>query len=247
MKGVKALITAAGLGTRFGALTRRTNKALLKVEGKPLILHIVEKLWAQGVRDIVVVTGYQSEQVRRALPSPRGGRVRTVFNPFYPVSGILGSFWAARPALDGRPFLFTTSDHFFHPSVLAACLGGKGEVRIVVQKKRAYTKEDAKVIMSGRKVVRISKAVPAGEADGEFGGMTFFSPRASALFYRELEARLGQGALKGYMMEILEILARRHGLGIRPAPCGESARIEVDSVHDLVAARRLAQGFKKRT
>jgi len=49
---VKALITAAGVGKRLGALTTSKNKALLHVEKKALITHIVEKLRAKGIRSI---------------------------------------------------------------------------------------------------------------------------------------------------------------------------------------------------
>ncbi len=234
---VKALITAAGLGKRFGALTRRTNKALLRVKGKPLIHHIVSRLRGEGIRDVVVVVGYQGAALRHSL----GNGVRTVLNPFYRVSGILGSFWAARDELDGRAFVFTTSDHFFRRGVLRGILRAEGDVRIVVQKKPRYTKEDAKVIISGSRIVRIGKDIPLEEADGEFGGMTYFSPKASRLFFEETERMFEDGGLHGYMMEVLAALAARHGLPIRYSLCGEDSRIEVDSVHDLIAARRMAK------
>src|SRR3989338_3210538 len=97
---VKALITAAGMGRRFGALTRRTNKCLLKVEGKPLVCHILDKLRARRVTEVYLISGYGSRDVERVVD----GRASVVFNPFYRVSGILGSFWAARPHLDGKAF-----------------------------------------------------------------------------------------------------------------------------------------------
>src|SRR3990167_7880339 len=105
---IKALITAAGLGKRFGILTKRTNKCLLHVEGKPLIVHVVEKFKKAGVKDIYVTSGYQNAVVEKHLKSS----AKVIYNPFYQVSGILGSFWEARHAMAGKAFLFTTSDHF---------------------------------------------------------------------------------------------------------------------------------------
>jgi choline kinase len=239
---VKAFVTAAGMGKRFGALTRATNKCLMRVEGKPLIAHILDKLERAGVPETVVVTGYQNHAVERCL----GRRAKALFNPFYRVSGILASFWEARPSLAGKPFLFTTSDHFFHPSVLRDCLRGGADVRIVVQRKKRYTTEDAKVIIRGLNVVEMGKGIPVSHAHGEFGGMAFFSARASALFYRELRAHFEKGDLGGYMMDILNTLRQRHAISIRYSVCAEDMRIEVDSVHDLVEARRLARLFKRR-
>ena len=240
---VKAFITAAGMGKRFGALTQKTNKCLLKVDGRPLISHILDKLEAAGIRDTVVVTGYQSPLIDKCV----GQRAQTVFNPFYRVSGILASFWAARHSLEGRPFLFTTSDHFFHPAVLRDCLlAPSSDIRIVVQKKKRYTKEDAKVTIRGLNVLNIGKNIPVDEAQGEFGGMAYFSPRASSRFFKELQLHFEKGALGGYMMDLLTLIKQKYTMPIRYSVCSEDSRIEVDSVHDLVQARSLAKKFKRR-
>jgi choline kinase len=236
---VKAFITAAGMGKRFGFLTHRVNKSLMKVEGKPLVAHIVDKLQKSGIREIYVATGYQSHQLERCLANRAG----CVFNPFYKVAGILGSFWEARFHLEGNAFIFTTSDHFFHPSVLKGCLKGGADIRVVVQKKQRYTKEDAKVILRGSEVVDLGKDLPVDGADGEFGGMACFSAKASALFFKELRSHFDKGELGGYMMGILKAIRQKHNLPIRYSLCGENTRIEVDSVHDLIAARSMAKSF----
>ncbi len=59
---VKALITAAGMGKRLGALTRSQNKSLLRIGGKPLITHLLARLKSCGIQDIVVVTGYDDQR-----------------------------------------------------------------------------------------------------------------------------------------------------------------------------------------
>lgn len=237
---LRALVTAAGLGKRFGVLTQRTNKCLFQIDGKPVLSHLMDRFEGVGIRDVTVVTGHQHALLARVL----AGRAHVVFNPFYAVSGILGSFWAARRELEGRPFVFTTADHFFHPSVLAGCLSVRGDLVIAVQKKKAYTKEDAKVIIRRSCVSEIGKHLPVDQADGEFGGMAVFSPRASAWFYGALERHLIGGGLSGYMMEVLGSVSREKRVPILPSYCGEDARIEIDSVRDLMEARRLARCFK---
>lgn len=237
---VKGFITAAGVGKRFGALTRARNKCLLNVEGKPLVGHILDKMQKAGVREVVIATGFQNHQIEKLA----GHRARAVFNPFFRVSGILASFWEARHFLEGERFLFTTSDHFFHPSVLRGCLAGGADLRLVVQRKKIYTKEDAKVKIHASAVVALGKDLPVSDADGEFGGMAHFSPKASRLFFAELKSHFEKGDLGGYMMDILNVLRTKHKIPIRYSLCAEDARIEVDSVHDLVMARRIAKKFK---
>ena len=238
---VKTLITAAGLGKRLGFLTRNMNKGLLKVSGRPLILDILEKLNAEGLNDIFIVTGYQAEHLRKHIDS----EAKTLFNPFFRVSGILGSFWAARSFLEGENFLFTTTDHFFHPSVLKGCLchhsNHRCDVRIVIQKKRRYTREDAKVIIRGSGVLKLGKDLPLQRSDGEFGGMAYFSRSASRLFFRLLQIQLEKEGLEGYVMDILNRMKEQFHVPICFSTCGEGARIGIDSVYDLIEARKMAK------
>src|SRR5204863_7686191 len=60
----KAVLLAAGRGTRMRELTADLPKPMIKVRGKPILLHIVEGLQAAGVRDFLIIVGYQAETVR---------------------------------------------------------------------------------------------------------------------------------------------------------------------------------------
>jgi len=57
MKNLKGIILAGGTGSRLFPLTKVTNKHLLPIGKKPMILHPLEKLTEAGVKDIMIVTG----------------------------------------------------------------------------------------------------------------------------------------------------------------------------------------------
>jgi UDP-N-acetylglucosamine diphosphorylase / glucose-1-phosphate thymidylyltransferase / UDP-N-acetylgalactosamine diphosphorylase / glucosamine-1-phosphate N-acetyltransferase / galactosamine-1-phosphate N-acetyltransferase len=57
----KAVLLAAGRGTRMGELTRQLPKPLLPLHGRPMILHILDRLQAAGVTDVLLVTGFEAE------------------------------------------------------------------------------------------------------------------------------------------------------------------------------------------
>lgn len=63
---MKAVILAAGRGKRMGKLTARTPKPLLKVQGKTFLERLIGALPSQ-VDEVIVVIGYQGEQIRRFL------------------------------------------------------------------------------------------------------------------------------------------------------------------------------------
>ena len=59
---MRAIILAAGLGTRLRPMTDNTPKALIKVKGKPLVEYQIEFLKEKGIDEIIVVVGYLHEK-----------------------------------------------------------------------------------------------------------------------------------------------------------------------------------------
>ena len=53
----KAVIPAAGLGTRFLPATKATPKEMLPIVDKPTIQYIIEEALASGIEDILIITG----------------------------------------------------------------------------------------------------------------------------------------------------------------------------------------------
>src|ERR1700690_4638506 len=111
---MQAVLLAAGLGSRLGALTAQIPKALIPVGDTPLLAYAVRFAQAAGARDITVVGGYGYELVaaevaRRALP------VRLVENQAFR-DGNLVSLMTARPHLEGE-FLLMNIDHIYRPAI----------------------------------------------------------------------------------------------------------------------------------
>ncbi len=73
-RNVAAIILAAGRSTRMGG----PNKLLADLGGKPLVRTVTEQALASKVQSVIVVTGYQAEQVEKAL---HGLKVKFVHNP----------------------------------------------------------------------------------------------------------------------------------------------------------------------
>ena len=63
-RAVKAVILAAGEGKRFRPLTDIRPKPMLPVAGKPLLDHVVDRLAAAGIEEVVLVVGYQRERIQ---------------------------------------------------------------------------------------------------------------------------------------------------------------------------------------
>src|SRR6266480_2541135 len=60
----KAVVLAAGRGTRMRELTAEVPKPMIEVRGKPVLQHIVEGLQHTGIRECLLIVGYRADAVR---------------------------------------------------------------------------------------------------------------------------------------------------------------------------------------
>jgi UTP--glucose-1-phosphate uridylyltransferase len=70
MKVRKAVIAAAGFGTRFLPQTKAMPKEMLPLIDKPIIQYVVEELVAAGIEDIIIVTGYSKRSIEDHFDNP---------------------------------------------------------------------------------------------------------------------------------------------------------------------------------
>ena len=61
---MKAIILAAGLGSRLMPLTKEMPKSMLKVGGEPILKWIVGNLKSCGNHEIIIVTGYKQDKIQ---------------------------------------------------------------------------------------------------------------------------------------------------------------------------------------
>ena len=113
MKGLTAVVMAAGQGTRLLPLTERWAKPVLPIDGRPVLATLLRELKSAGFEEVTVVTGHLAEQVEALVEegSPFRLRVSTVRQP-----QALGSADAIVRALDAGalpPLLVTAADTVF--------------------------------------------------------------------------------------------------------------------------------------
>lgn len=108
---MKAMLLAAGQGERMRPLTDDTPKPLLPVGGKPLIVHLIERLRGEGFDDLVINHAYLGERLTAVLGDGRELGVRIRYAPEPP--GALntgGGIRNALPLLGKAAFLVINGD-----------------------------------------------------------------------------------------------------------------------------------------
>jgi len=112
---VKAIILAAGRGSRMKSLTDERPKCLVELRGKPLLEWQLESLRAAGISEIAVVTGY-----KRELLAERG--LIEFHNPRWADTNMVSSLACAESWLLGQPCIVSYSDIFYSPAAVQSLM-----------------------------------------------------------------------------------------------------------------------------
>lgn len=108
---MKAMILAAGRGKRMAPLTDHCPKPLLKVAGKPLIQHHIERLVRAGITEIVINHAWLGQMIEAALGDGSQFGAHIQYSP-EPEGGLEtgGGVYQALPMLGAAPFLLVNGD-----------------------------------------------------------------------------------------------------------------------------------------
>lgn len=117
----KAVIAAAGKGTRMKHLTKNKPKHVIKVNGKPFLGYLIENLHEAGFTDIVIVVGYQAHHIedfvdRHPYPITLVNQYEVMGEEKY---GTAVPIEAARAAIGEEPFLAVYGDNLYSVRDLA--------------------------------------------------------------------------------------------------------------------------------
>ena len=252
----RAVVVAAGMGRRLAPYTDEMPKCLVPVRGRPMLRRALDAFRAEGVTDCVVVRGYKAE-VLEARRGELGPGVRFVENADFQTNNILQSLFHAEADL-GEAFLFSYADIVFQPSVVTELASASGEICLVVDRRfrdiyegrTEHPLPEAEVcsVDAAGFVDRVGKrALPAGEAVGEFIGLAKLSTAGAAAFtdaYRRLAERYAgredapfQRAPTWRNAYLTDLLQELIDAGVRMTPVYIDGRWrEIDTVQDLERA-----------
>lgn len=173
---MKALVLAAGMGNRLESITSDKPKALVPVDGKPLIDHILGRLEQCDFEEIGVVGGCHFEQLQEHL-SGRG--IRLFNNKRYTEANI----FSVETALDffDTDVLMTNVDHIYTAELFTHLLSKVKGLTAMCDFDRKLAHDDMKVkVNDDGKLMKISKQLTEYEAG--YIGMTYCSKEMNNIY-----------------------------------------------------------------
>jgi len=248
---LKAIILAAGEGTRLRPYTLDRPKCLVEVDGRSLLDRQLAVLRAEGIQRVVLIGGYREGMLRRDDTESR-------VNPRYAETNMVWTLFCAEDALEGD-ILLCYGDIVYSREVLQALLRSKADIAVTIDLDwEAYWRarnedplddaETLKLAEDGRILEIGQKPKSLAEIEGQYMGLMKFTAQGMQLLIKTFHDAKGAGSLRGkslekaYMTDMLQAMIDL-GYRLESVPV-RGGWVEVDTVSDLlspVTTERLSQ------
>ena len=187
---MKAIILAAGQGSRLGDICKGRPKCLVSIEDNTLLEIQINTLHACGIEDISVVRGYEGQQID--LPG-----LTYYENPDYSDTNVLHSLFCARQELNGE-FLILYSDILYEQQVVKRLIESTHDIALgvmvnwkeAIRQRDALALEDLEMVCfdSENGIREIGKSLSEKyETQGQFIGMVRCSARGAEILKKNYD------------------------------------------------------------
>ncbi len=164
---MKAILLAAGVGSRISNDIGQMPKSMLDVNGQPLIVHTVELLQKNHI-EVVIITGFKHHVIEDAL---KNYHVKTYYNPFFKVTNSIGSLWYARDEfIDTNEVLIANADVYYTQELLDRIFSSEDDNFLLSDRLRADT-GDYFFLSKDRILQKYGKELKRDERDSEYVGI----------------------------------------------------------------------------
>ena len=235
---MKAVILAAGQGTRIRSVHGEHPKCLIEVDQTTILDHQLEALSMAGINDVAIVVGYEKEQIVGHVRSQElsyNQRIHFIENPAFVISNNIYSLWLAIDWLRGDSFIVLNADVIFDPAILNSAVQPYAPISMIVDP--LWRDETMKVIIEGDRVIRMSKRISQEEFCGTYIGITVFSRSIQNRFFRKLSSLIDADRVNDFFNIAVQELADE-GVRVGYTSTDGLSWAEIDDPLDLTFAQQ---------
>ena len=180
---MKALILAAGLGTRLSPITNTCPKSMVAVNGKPIIQKQIENLLENNITDITVIGGYLYDVLEQFIHE-KYPNIRVINSVDYATTNNMYSAFMGKEYVGDGDFLMMNADVYYDSSVIKSLLQFDKPNAIVTDIGN-YLEESMKVIEKDGHLVEIAKTITKEDALGASIDVYKFSKDGGNAFFEK--------------------------------------------------------------
>jgi L-glutamine-phosphate cytidylyltransferase len=235
---MKAVILAAGQGTRIRSVHGEHPKCLIEVDNTTILDHQLEALSIAGIDDVAIVVGYEKKQIIEHVKATKPSvtqRIRFFENPAFAITNNIYSLWLALEWVRGESLVVLNADVIFDPEILSAAVRTSAPILMIVDP--LWRDETMKVIIEDDHVIQMSKKISRGAFSGTYIGITIFSEAIQDRFFRTMNELISAGQVNEFFNVAVQTLANE-GIRVGYTSTDGLAWAEIDDPLDLTFAQQ---------
>ena len=241
---MKAIILAAGLGSRLGDLTRDKPKSLIKVNGKPIIKYQIDAYLNSGISEIFIVSGYKSFELEDYVKANYSKNIRFVINKFFHETNNMYSLWLCKGYISKSEKVFiSNADVVFDESIVSKMVDEKEN--IIACDSSQFNYESMKIsINSESKIIDISKKISEENSHACSIDLYSFTRSGIKTLMDEISKIIVEDKNQWTELAIQRII-KENKIKAFPFYLDNTERwFEIDNLKDLIAADSLFSSLK---
>jgi len=220
---MKAVILAAGKGTRMGELTDKLPKPMLKVDGKPTLEYIVEGLRDEaGISDIFIVTGWRGQVIREHFGNGQRWNVNITYGEQVVQDGTGKAPELAKDWIGANNFMLAYGDILLRPAtdykLLVEAFREDGVIAVKKAKDEELSKGGAVVLDENGFMIDLVEKAPLGQipANAFYNAAIYLlTPRIFAFTARLEKSPRGEYEFTDALKALVKDGARLRGVTLR--------------------------------
>lgn len=236
---MKAVILAAGMGSRLRPLTRELPKGLIEIAGKPLLEYSLGALKRNGIKEVILVVGFLAKIIKQRFGQRYEDlKIIYVLNQEYSDTGSMYSFSQARRLVD-EDIVLLESDLLYEPKALRTIMDSKHEDVLLVSDFSGSGDEVYVCVDNTHRIIDLGKSVSPDskkKAVGELVGISRFSKAFLVKLFQKVDNDYARGKVN-YHYEECVLATSNLGNPVYAEVCRNLAWAEIDNASDLERAR----------
>lgn len=230
---MRAVVLAAGVGSRISKDVGGMPKSLLQVANKSLLLRSVETLETRGI-EVTVCTGYRHQLVEDELSTHQ---INIVYNPFYAVANNICSLWFAKDVFcTGEDVFVLSADLLYEAKILDFIIQASDSLVMAVDSSRVHDGDYFFAIDDERNIKEFGPAIAVERRSAEYMGISRVAGSFGRQFVKRLDKYVKDDRIQDYFEHVFFSF-----IGTEMAPkCVDVAGCawrEIDRIEDLEKAR----------
>jgi len=209
---MKGLILTAGIGSRLNDLTANKPKTLLEINGTTILKRTLNFLSDIGVKDIVILLGYESTLVKKVVESYNDLDLSITYitNDDFRTTNNIHSVSLAQNLLINEDFILLNGDVIFEKVVLEKIHNDPHDFILSVDNQKALGDEEMKIKVNQEgKVIEIGKKLDYNDSHGEYIGILKIKYPFSTQFFDSINEIINKDGTNVYYESALQNLINK--------------------------------------